>query len=461
MLVAAIHQFFAYHGVDPCHVVVAASGGVDSTALLLAMSDLRSEGFTITCAHVNHHLRGAESDADEEFVRQLADRHGISFRAEPGPLDTALVKRAGVEAAARDARLQHLQAIRSALGAQYIATAHQKNDQAETVLMRLFTGGGLGALRGIRPLREDGIIRPFLGVTRHEIEAFLGQRGVVPRFDRMNADPRFLRNRVREMLKHFDPSAIESLAAIAEQMRLLWPAIERMIDEADRSSTESSEIETRFLRWPDDLWLRQALLHRHVRRLDPHARDLSADDLLRIASAVESVKRLSITKRLELIRRGDSIVLRRPPEPAREFEVAVAPGSPAFIPEISASIAVALARSAADLASPDRLRQVIELPPGGVARFIVRSRRDGDRFQPLGMSQPKKLKDFLIDRKIAAEDRDRIPLLIWNGEIVWVAGVEVSDRFKVTNPAGELYEVRVNRVAASGEEDQDQANLHR
>ena len=98
----------------------------------------------------------------------------------------------------------------------------------------------------------------------------------------------------------------------------------------------------------------------------------------------------------------------------------------------------------------------MQLPAGAAARFTVRNRRDGDRFRPLGLASDKKLKDFLIDRKIAPEVRDRIPLLIWNDEIVWVAGIEVSDRFKVTSRAGELYEVTVE-----DESQQDQAGIRR
>lgn len=91
-----------------------------------------------------------------------------------------------------------------------------------------------------------------------------------------------------------------------------------------------------------------------------------------------------------------------------------------------------------------RTSQLIQLPAGATATFTLRNRRSGDRFQPLGMSSAKKLKDFLIDRKIAAAVRDRLPLLVWNGHIVWIAGVEVSEQFKVTAAAaGELYEVTI------------------
>ncbi|HEX6097810.1 MAG TPA: tRNA lysidine(34) synthetase TilS [Thermoanaerobaculia bacterium] len=100
--------------------------------------------------------------------------------------------------------------------------------------------------------------------------------------------------------------------------------------------------------------------------------------------------------------------------------------------------------------------QLFQLPHPAPARFTVRNRRPGDRFQPLGLLQPKKLKDFLIDRKIAAEVRDRLPLLVWNGEIVWIAGVEVSERFKVTDPPGVLF-----RVWLDDDEPDDPSHLQR
>jgi tRNA(Ile)-lysidine synthase len=140
--------------------------------------------------------------------------------------------------------------------------------------MRLMTGGGIAALRGIHPVREDGVIRPLLEVERSEIEAFLGERGVTARFDRSNADPRYLRNRVRGMLRELPPSAVDNLAAAAAQARAQWAVLERAIDAADLSV--ASDEQTTFVDLPEDLWLRQAILHRHIRRLEPAARDVSA-----------------------------------------------------------------------------------------------------------------------------------------------------------------------------------------
>ncbi len=457
MLGRNLRQFFVKHDIPSCRIAAAVSGGVDSTALLLALADLRADGFDIVGAHVNHHLRAAESDLDEAFVRDLCAQLGVAFHVADGTLEQTRVRERGVEAAAREIRYARLAQIRDETNAVWIATAHQKNDQAETVLMRLLTGSGIAGLRGIHPVREDGFLRPLLDVTREEIEAFLHERGLTPRIDRSNEDPRFLRNRVRVIVRELD--AVGALASVAEQSRAQWPILEQAIDQAERECTEVREAEVRFLSWPSNEWLRGALLQRHIRRLDPHARDF---DALRVAGEVDSIRRLHVTKTLELVRQADALVLRRTPEPTAEFEVELTVETSAYIPEIGATIGIARGKAPHPNPLPVRgergLKQLIQLPRGAAPRFTVRNRRRGDRFHPLGLAAPKKLKDFLIDRKIPVEARDRLPLLIWNEEIVWVAGVEVSERFKVSSPEGVLYEVWMED---SGAAEDDHARIQR
>lgn len=445
MIPDTIRRFFAENDVRGI-VVAAVSGGVDSTALLLALNEV--DPIDVVAAHVNHHLRGTESDEDEAFVRELCARLGVPLHVLDGTLDPEAVRERGVEAAAREVRHARLHEVREENGTRWVATAHQKNDQAETVLMRLMTGGGIAALRGIHPVRDDGVIRPLLELRRSDLEAFLAERHVTPRFDRSNADPRFLRNRVRAMLAELPSSATDNLAAIAAQAREQWRVLESVIDSADWSVVTGEQ--TTFVKLPDDPWLRQAILHRHIRRLDPRARDVGAADLERLAAELDSVRRVSVTKRLELVRKQDGVHLRTILRQTPEFEIELAAGEDVFIPEIGATISLAERRHGRR--PPD---QVIELPAGSEPRFVVRNRRQRDRFQPLGMAEDKKLKDFLIDRKIDAELRDHIPLLLWNGVIAWVAGVEVSERFRVTG-AGDLYEVRLERAR-----DEDQTGIQR
>lgn len=440
-MIDAVRRFFSAHRIGPCHLLVACSGGIDSTALLLLAAELRHDGFRVTAGHVNHHLRGEESDADETFVRSLCEANDIDLHVVDGSLDRDEIRDGGVESAARDARCHALNGIAAESGADYIATAHQKNDQAETVLMRLLTGTGLAGLRGIHPVRADRWIRPLIDVTRAEIETFLRERGVSARVDRMNADPRFLRNQVRQVLGAFGPATVEHLAAVATQAAQVWPILERTIDAVERSCAIVTADETRFVRWPEDSWLRQALLNRHIRRLGS-AREISSDDLQRIAASVGDIRRVSVTRDLELVLQERSHVLRRASGPTAAFQIEMTAPGTAFIGEIGVTITI----GAGDAEAASRTAQMFQLPAGAEPNFIIRNRRAGDRFQPLGMQQDKKLKDFLIDRKIGAAIRDAIPLLIWSNEIVWVGGVEVSERFKVTGDAVPLYEVKLEHA---------------
>ena len=454
MVITAIRAFIQRHQIQPCGIVVACSGGADSTALLLGMTELRADGFEITCAHVNHHLRGADSDSDEAFVRELAERLRVPFMSADGTLEPEAIRHGGIEAAARQIRHERLDTIRVAAAASLIATAHQKNDQAETIIMRVLTGSGLAGLRGIHPIRADGIIRPLLDVSRSQIDAFLSERGIQPRFDRTNDDPRFLRNRVRAALRAFDAATVNEIAGLADQAQWLWPAFEKLITETETSAVTQTESTTTFHKWAEDPWLRQALLHRHIRRLDPNARDVSSVDLERLAADPDSIRRISVTRTLELAREGPNVVLRHrsDPEEPQSFEIALAADGSAYIPAIQQWIRIRRITADARVTS-DKSVQVFSLPDRADPTFTVRNRRPGDRFQPLGMSQDKKLKDFLIDRKIDAAFRDRTPLLIWNDEIVWVGGVEVSERFRVTGSAGAMYEVKLEHGREISETD--------
>jgi tRNA(Ile)-lysidine synthase len=437
MLADAVRRFLAAHGLAPKRIVAAVSGGFDSTAMLLALAELRDD-FELVAGHVNHHLRGEESEGDEAFVRDLCATLDIPLHVADGALDSTVVRERGIEAAAREVRFARLQDIRSATAADFIATAHQKNDQAETVLMRLMSAGSPAALRGIHPVRADGVIRPLLGVTRREITTWLEERGIHPRIDRSNHDPRFLRNRVRMLLQNVPGSAVENLAATAAHAAEQWPVLLRSIDAAE--DVEALEGETRFRSLPDDLWLRQALLHRHIVRLDPgRARNVSAHDLERLAHGAGP--RVSVTKSLELLRRNGTVILRRIPTPPAPFEVALMPGHPAHIDSLG--LTVRIEPETGTLGDAQR----IQLLHGAPAQFTVRNRRNGDRFHPLGYPVPTKLKDFLIARKIPREERDRIPLVVWNGQIVWVAGVAVSENFKTRGGDGDVYTLTLDLVA--------------
>lgn len=447
MILEPIRRFLAAAGIGPCRVLVACSGGGDSTALTIAFADLRALGFEVSCAHVNHRLRGEESDGDEAFVRELGRTLQLETEIADGALSPESIRRVGVEAAAREIREQRLQEIRQRTGADLIATAHQMSDQAETVLMRLASGTGIQGLRAIHPVREDGFIRPLLEVTREEIERFLAERGVDPRRDSSNDDMRFVRNRVRRALHDLGPDAIRGISQVAREATTLWSSLDRQIDLAESKTVISvSEHETRFSALPDDPWIARALLLRHIRRL-ASARDLSSENLSRIVEWSADRRRVTVTKDLELLRTHGAIALRRrdfPPPPP--YEVALTAGRTAELPEGKQIRVTRLASRPDELADAEHTRQVFSVDSNAVPSFLVRSRRPGDRFRPLGLGGTRKVKDILIDRKIDPDDRDRLPILVCNGEIVWIAGVGVSESFRVVDGTGDLYEVTCERV---------------
>jgi len=248
-------------------VGVAVSGGIDSVALLRLLLELRHElGIVLSVVHFNHKLRGAESDADQAFVANLAREHGLEFHVASGDVaQLAAEEGSGVEAAARELRygffrglLSEDEATDSALNK--IATAHTLDDQAETVLMRLIRGTGLRGLGGIYPRimveQEDGnghgeIIRPLLGVRRNELENYLREIKQPWREDSSNADTKFTRNRMRSLVlplleREFNPAAVENFSELAEIAR----------DEEDYWENEISGWLGTVVQWSQPEWTR-------------------------------------------------------------------------------------------------------------------------------------------------------------------------------------------------------------
>jgi len=203
--------------VPPGRGVVAVSGGADSVALL---RKVHGAGVPVVAAHLNHGLRGTESDADEAFVAELAEALGIPFRSKRADAFTG-----NLEAAAREARYAFLGDVATECGAAWVATGHTADDQAETILFHLMRGTGLGGLRGIAAERElrPGVtlVRPMLRTSRSEVVAYLAEVGQDHRHDASNDDRRFTRNRIRHellpLMRTFNPDVAGALGQFAVQ----------------------------------------------------------------------------------------------------------------------------------------------------------------------------------------------------------------------------------------------------
>lgn len=450
-LVAEIRRFLEKQGIGPCHLLAAVSGGPDSTAMMLALADLRKDGFAVTVAHVNHHLRGEAAQSDEDFVRGLCAAHDLRLEAVDGTLDPEAVRERGVEAAAREVRYRELQKLRDRTGARFIVTAHHQQDQAETVLMCLLTGSSVERLAGIAPMTPQHVIRPLLDVPRSVLGEFLKDRGVTARVDSTNAELRFLRNRIRHelipLMEQFNPRVTESLTVLAHQVRDRSRAFDTFFKELSHQWMIRTPTATEFPleAFPADPWLQRAILWREIRRLDPDARDISSRDLVRLAESMPTLKRVSVTRKLELVRHEGSVSLKVHQTPAASPTRTLKPGAEV---RLNGSVLRLEKRGAASppYADPSRSFQLFQLPADAAAEsFEVRTRKRGERFQPLGLPHEKKLNEFLIDRKIPRDLRDQIPLLTWNDEIIWISGVEVSEKFKVAEPWRDAYRVSIER----------------
>jgi len=217
-----VRRFLAATPAEQSPGVVAVSGGADSVALLRALASCRTGSLTV--AHINHLLRGEESDADEAFVVNLAKELGVACRAK----SVNVAELGGnLESTARRVRYEFFAEVATEAGATWIATGHTADDQAETVLHRIIRGTGLQGLRGITsgrtaghsPLAQQQVIRPLLAVTRGDVLEYLDSLGQTFREDLSNADPRFTRNRIRHellpLLRTFNPDVVSALARLA------------------------------------------------------------------------------------------------------------------------------------------------------------------------------------------------------------------------------------------------------
>lgn len=444
--------------------ILALSGGPDSVALchLLARAKWELEGVLperLVCVHVHHGLRGAEADQDLAFSEALAGELGFEFRSrrlEPSSASGS------VEDWARSARYAALEEVAVEIGACAVFTGHQKSDQAETVLARLIRDSGIQGLSGIRPVRRlrEGskilLIRPLLSFTREEILDYLESEGRSFMEDRTNLDLAFDRNRIRHKvlpaLVKASSDSLDALCQIAEESRRL----DRMLDYTASVilSRPRASMEPLFAPFLDpecrELVLDRALLKPlHSLLLYPVLKkgiarvgglpdpSLSKKAYQAAAAALKSDVHknvIHLSDDVEIGIEGECVWLRKGGRSGTVIEPILLsiPGS-MELPDGSVIRAKILDdRLEAEIvrSDSDLLREVVDADNVG-SLLKARPRRPGDRFHPLGAAGKKKLKSFLIDRKVPERHRDGLALVCRGDEIVWVAGVRIGHPFRV------------------------------
>ncbi len=442
-------------------VVVAVSGGPDSVCLLGVLRALAREyGLQLHIAHLDHMFRGAGSAADARFVELLAATSGIPATIEAIDVPAyCRVRGLSAQEGAREVRYRFLDRVAGSVGADKVALGHTANDQAETVVMRLVRGAGLEALSGIPPVREK-IIRPLLDTTRAEILSYLKKAALDFVTDPTNTQTLYTRNRIRRNvipeLERLNPNAVAALAAGAALLRDESAALEELvapvIDGLLRRDGESVRIDRRsFLSlFPA---VRRRALRTAVASLGSSVSALSlvqTDEAVSFLEQAQSGRALDLPGGLILERSYDDIVVR--PRPAiRAFCVPLPVPGTALLPELSLLVDAQVSEGPSPPATVGNYLWQAEFDYAKIALpLCLRSRRDGDRFCPVGMGgRGKKLQDYFVDEKIPRSRRDGIPLLASEADILWVAGLRTDERF-LRGPGTKKYLIVTIREHPSG-----------
>lgn len=421
-------------------VCVGFSGGADSTALLLCLWEYgKTHGNRVYALHVNHGIRGEEADRDQRFCEEFCAERGIGLRVCAADVpELARAEQIGEEEAGRKARYRAFEEELKSGRASRIALAHHQNDQAETVLFHLMRGSGLKGLRGMEPIRGN-YIRPLLCVERGEIEGWLKERGIIWAEDRTNQELVYTRNRIRHQviapMEEILPGSVRRMAGAAE----------RLLGIEDYLDAECERLAAECVRWGEDgceIGLpyfgklhpaMQKLLALHIlERLLGSRRDLAEAHAEALAGLVRSGRGSSVRLPGGLVAVLDyeSIRIRRgygnlkPPEPL----ACTSDGAYEFAGE----------RFLFSLKDREKLG---EIPRNRYTKWfdydkiqsilMLRTRLPGD-FLELKGGIRKKLKKYLIDEKVPRDLRSGCILLADGSHIVWVVGLRISERYKVT-----------------------------
>lgn len=418
-------------------LLVMLSGGVDSVCLLDVALRL---GARVTALHVNHGLR-PQAGEDEAFCRELCERLGVPLEVRPA----AIAEGGNLQARARAARYARAEEIATRLAADY-ATAHTASDQAETVLYRLAVSPGRRALLGMSP-RRGLLVRPLLRATGEDTRAYCEARELEWREDPSNRDRRFARSRVRHellpALRSLGPAAERTIAETSMLLRDEAEVLDRVVDQAlERlaGAGGSAAVSLAELRAEPP-----ALARLVLRRLAESATGSSGRQRGAVLSRADADAILSLgTAGSRSIDLGDGL---RAVAEYGTLRFTLGPDAPP--------------PPAADLSVPGSARfgdWEVEARPGGAGDALlsgralgavvrVRAWREGDRMRPAGLGGTKSLQDLFTDRKVPRALRRTLPVVEAGGEIAWVAGVAVDQRFHAEEGAGDAVALSARRVS--------------
>jgi len=444
-------------------IVVAVSGGPDSVALLKVLETLSDEyGLTLIAAHLNHGLR-EEADREEQFVSKLSNEMGIKFECKTADINF-FRKGTGksLEETCRDVRNHFLNDVLKRHHAHKIALGHHLNDQIETVLINFLRGSGPEGLKGMLPVRDSLYIRPLLYVRRKEILSFLESHKIPFMIDTSNTEDIYLRNRIRHLLipeltAKYNPKLEGSLSNMAEIMRLEDDYMKSVTGKILSGwSVESDDSEIRIIiselrKYHEAIQIR--IMKNILRRSTPNSQGIG---YVHIKAVVDLAKRdqpsgyLNLPYNIEVRREYDCLVVSTGENFGRNimkekcdrlFYEVTSPGL-VNIAELGKTMILDLIEPPVQIKSSEKNTVYMDydrilLP------MIIRTGKPGDRIQPLGMTGTKKIKSYFIDEKIPLNCRQEIPLLLDQGSVLWIVGMRLSERVKITYKTRKILKVEI------------------
>ena len=405
-------------------IVVGFSGGPDSVFLVEMLLKLRdSIKFDIILVHINHLLRGKNSDGDEEFSIEYGNKKGLEVFSRKINI-TVLGKDMGLtlEEAGRKARYDLFKEIFEKTGANKIALAHNKDDQLETFMFRLTRGAGLEGLEGIISKR-DIYIRPISEIYKKDIVEYLNQNNISYRTDETNFENEFTRNSIRLDLipfieKRYNPKFKDRLYSLIEEIR----EVNRVLEIKFEEYIVGNKLSIEKLKKLDKYLLSKVLMQ----YLYSYGIEVSRKKIQLIEDILDKGGSKDISLNGEFILKKDYDFLGiekntlEEKQCIEEIELEI-PGQIIFGKYI-------IEASLDEKILYDKHNFYTSLKIGD--KLKIRSRNDGDRMIPIGMTSEKKVKDILINEKVPKEKRDSIPLVLYNEEIIWIAGVKGSEKYK-------------------------------
>ena len=447
-------------------LILGVSGGYDSTALLLGLANIKNLfKLKIIPVHVNHMLRGSESDRDEKFAKNISNRSGFKFISKSIDVKKMINNTNSIEEISRNIRYEFLQEVSEKYKAKGILTAHTQNDQAETVLMNIIRGSGLNGISGMKPLttltlnnqKVINLYRLMLNITHKECKKFCESLGVIPMFDSSNLDEKKFRNQIRTKTmpiieKDFPnfTNKLSSLSENANQDLILKNWITNQY--YDSAVNSDLSIKRKYLTdFPNSLI--SNIVIKHINCLTNKRIDFKQSHISEIIRIIKSNKNgeINLPNKIKIVITTNKVRIIWNDIDLCPYPLPII--SPIKITKSKTKIGENYIITKNIIKRPKNLKNTnrnfevyirSNLPSKGLQ---LRNRMQGDLFHPLGMEKKVNLKDFMMKNYISSEWRERVPILSYSDKIVWVPGTRPAEWAKVQEKANTVLHIKISKVS--------------